>query len=690
MSGPPAQLKDIPHLTLCSHSRQPETLLPSFRQSSPDVMSRVQTGSEGAARSNFHPMVSRTLRSYTAHDGPAFAHRDGATLYKVLPEGEKDTDDDDDDEDGTGTPWSLNTADDETRKDHEGLLHGEHSSSFKSVPWGARAAKRRSSAFSKLLRGNKKRRGRRSLIFKAVVAASAVCACCLLGLIMFTSRDGANWRTVGGQRGDAAAVGDVDAAARFSLPGGYVRHHELEETARTTVFLFKTGYTVMFDRLPVQIMHSPPMPSSPLRKYYSDVEFTLDDVYVKNILQDISPRLQALPVFKTYYRLHSLIASGLPVPHGGEFWDLDALKIMPIHGDAYRAHRDFNWHVAADGDTFLFTENILRYLSAHDAAQLHYLGHRDSREINCSTARLFGDGKLFWAHGGSGYALSKGLLDHMLQDDPFRFNGGIDQTIAEEGAGDVILGRVIMDLTNGTIKGPNAGEHLFNPDPVRSLNFVQENWYLPVLSLHHLSNAEIYGLRLFEQDALNLLQRIFGPKGDMIRRCDIAHYILPSDLKGALEQYTRRPSASQHTLRLEHHRFAISHPVSFGPDWGKYLKKAYNPDLCIGLCEEVSDCPRNPLQDDVHPGARSLLLLNLCFIRTSQRKECFGWQWEKDKGCALQLDSWNLPLPVPEDSIESGIRIDRIAAFMAKNDCYDMRKRTFNDTLWMQRPSLLP
>ena len=213
----------------------------------------------------------------------------------------------------------------------------------------------------------------------------------------------------------------------------------------------------------------------------------------------------------------------MPVPKGGEQWDLDMYKIMPMHGDAYRKHPDFLWQLGIDGDTFLFIENMLRYLDSKDSGVLQYLGHIDSRDSNVVTASKYGEGKLFWAHGGSGYALSKFMLDRMLKANPWRFNdGSIDREMTEEGAGDVLLGRIVTDDTNGTFLGPNAGEGLFNPDQVRSLNFNNETWFLPVLSLHHLSNAEVYGLRQFEHRMLNALARKHGEEGDYIRRCDVA------------------------------------------------------------------------------------------------------------------------------------------------------------------------
>lgn len=309
-----------------------------------------------------------------------------------------------------------------------------------------------------------------------------------------------------------------------------------------TLAAVQTGHSVIFDRLPVHIMAGPPRARYPLHRYYSDAELDLGGVHVKDVLLDVSQKLRAQSVFDDYRALHKSLAAGLPIAHGQRHWDLDKYKIMPMHGDAYRAVPQAKWQVAIDADSFLFTENLLRYLASKDAGQHHYLGQSDSF--------TWGDRSRKWAHGGAGYAVSKRLLDDMLARDPWRFNYLIDDIVTEERGGDVILGTLIAKDTNGTIDGPNGGEKLFNRNQVRSLAFNENEWYLPVLSLHHLSNAEVYGLRTFEADMLNLLAKKLGPRGDYIRRCDIASESSTVPLpRGQRERETRLLTPPRHTFQ---------------------------------------------------------------------------------------------------------------------------------------------
>lgn len=71
----------------------------------------------------------------------------------------------------------------------------------------------------------------------------------------------------------------------FKLPGGYVRPARLETLARKTTVLLKTGTSVIFDRLPVQIMQTEnlPLPMFPVRHYYSDADMKIGEVEVKDI-----------------------------------------------------------------------------------------------------------------------------------------------------------------------------------------------------------------------------------------------------------------------------------------------------------------------------------------------------------------------------------------------------------------------
>lgn len=126
--------------------------------------------------------------------------------------------------------------------------------------------------------------------------------------------------------------------------------------------------------------------------------------------------------------------------------------------------------------------------------------------------------------------------------------------------------------------------------------------------------------------------------------------MMSNRLREALEKY-KQDFAADTTLILEHTSFAVSSAVAFAEDWAHYHKMPYNDVLCDKLCTD--------------------------------RPECFGWHFADEGGCNLNIKGWNVPIPEPEKNVRAGIRLDRIAAFLDENDCYNPTLRRSRDESWI-------
>ena len=56
-------------------------------------------------------------------------------------------------------------------------------------------------------------------------------------------------------------------------------------------------------------------------------------------------------------------------------WALDKFKFLPLHGDAYRTRPDAKWHVSIEDDTFVFWNQLLKWLKTQDHNALRMFGN---------------------------------------------------------------------------------------------------------------------------------------------------------------------------------------------------------------------------------------------------------------------------------------------------------------------------
>jgi hypothetical protein len=273
----------------------------------------------------------------------------------------------------------------------------------------------------------------------------------------------------------------------------------LNLTTSEILLIMKTGTTAMWKRLLIHFTTSLSPERIPPENVvlYSDSEDKIGDFQIIDVLANITETTKTHPDFDVYHQATEysrynvyLEAANLEGdnygPPGG--WVIDKYKFVPLIQHAGRNWPHVKWYVYMEDDTYLFLPNIIRYLSTFDWQQPHYLGH------------LGGRSGVVFAHGGSGFVLSRGAWGKSF---------GLNEAISEEYeeyasqhcCGDQILGHALNKY--GVRFGENGGDEKFtwgfNGVVHWKFPFSRWNWCWPLMSWHHVHNRDVARYYAFEQ-----------------------------------------------------------------------------------------------------------------------------------------------------------------------------------------------
>lgn len=257
------------------------------------------------------------------------------------------------------------------------------------------------------------------------------------------------------------------------------------------LLILKTGATVLWRRLPIHLTTtlSPNRIAPENVVLYSEVDAKIGNWTVLDILKQSPPARKGSPEFELYGSLRDwdetnyyIEQTGLPGddegPPGG--WRLDKYKFLPLIQHAGQNWPNVKWYLYTEDDTYMFLPNVLLYLSNFDHKENHWLGGLGEKL-----------GTTF-AHGGSGFALSRGAWEQSFGkggDLVKKYQSFVDTACC----GDYALGKVLNDY--GVKFGEDHGNIVkfwgFNGLPHWKIEFSRENWCLPVLTWHHAHNRDI-------------------------------------------------------------------------------------------------------------------------------------------------------------------------------------------------------
>ena len=320
------------------------------------------------------------------------------------------------------------------------------------------------------------------------------------------------------------------------------RGHRLEDDV---VLIRKAGAATAHKRLLVHILESPLSANHiPHQLYVADYPLRIaTNIHMFDATANMSARINAFPEFAHMRKeLHGLIQSAQSIDHTRDKeagWKLDKYKFLPMMAEAYRRFPHKKWYVLVEADTFLFWNNLIRWLAQTDKdhTQQLFFGHPSFVDFNGSDT--------MFAHGGSGFVLSRALMDATFGADP-EFEFKHDDRLFQTAYGDAWLARALYDTPAVTLNNQlSPSADAFRDGPPREQRFDSSTWCQPILTFHHVSpldNAHLYDFQRRIEQKLS--------RRDYIRFADIWDEFLPRFLKHAQRDALSPPDLNLSDIKL--------------------------------------------------------------------------------------------------------------------------------------------
>lgn len=292
----------------------------------------------------------------------------------------------------------------------------------------------------------------------------------------------------------------IPGKPRVSSSSSSSPHQQKGLTADDVVLMFKTGATVLWKRVPIHLATSlsPHRISPDNVLLYSDSPETIGSWEIIDVLENTTEKARNSETFQPYlqqedyesrqnYAEMSNVPGDAAGPPGG--WKLDKYKFLPIIQHAGLNKPDAKWYIFMEDDSYIFLPNLLPHLEKFDHHEPWYLG---------SLAWIHGD---YFAHGGSGFALSRGAWEKSFGKDP-RIVERFEKFTEAHGCGDHILGHVLKEygVQFGETTDDSRFRYGFNPEAHWSTWYEPANWCKPVYSWHHTHGKDVARFYNLEQE----------------------------------------------------------------------------------------------------------------------------------------------------------------------------------------------
>ncbi|SPO27003.1 uncharacterized protein UTRI_10466_B [Ustilago trichophora] len=429
---------------------------------------------------------------------------------------------------------------------------------------------------------------------------------------------------------------------------------DVDAVKRKTVIVLKTGASVLFDRLPVQLLQAqstldPQIHLTGQSHYlgpslfvYSDADIQLGPFSIHNALANVSTFVRNEPIFSSRYsKLQAVLSAGedLRASAFQEGWNLDKWKFLYMWEDAFRRNPDAEWYIGYEADTFVLWRSLFKYLATQDSGKEQIYG--------CGSILLMNN-ELF-ANGGCPYVISGSLMRATYGKDP-NFASKFDKSVKASCCGDAELSIALRKSATVPIRDLSPAGARFQGDRPREVLYSGDNWCEPVFSFHHLKTEEVQHLAQIERDLLSTKNR-----NTTILYSDIFDHILPQSLSKALLHLS---STNSSTTTEDANNKADLNTVELNPtqeDWEAFGSE--DKGVRKGRRHEDSrDCQKQCLDS----------------------KGCTSWFWIKvteqdpDGDCYLMHDAVKIGKTYEGTGLRtSGWIAKRIASFKAHHYCKD-------------------
>lgn len=204
------------------------------------------------------------------------------------------------------------------------------------------------------------------------------------------------------------------------------------------LLLIKTGASEAYSRLPTHLLTT----LKCLRGHFllfSDMSENLAGHAVHDSLETVIDTVkQSNADFEIYHRQKHCPIAHQQCNHaydvGVEGWNLDKYKNVHIAEKAFTMRPHYDWYFFVDADTYVSFPTLMEWLRTVDPNKPHYIGH-----VKYS-------GSFPFAHGGSGYIMSKAVMRSLFLD-----KSGVarkyDEPVQFNCCGDIMWSEIVLNET---------------------------------------------------------------------------------------------------------------------------------------------------------------------------------------------------------------------------------------------------
>jgi hypothetical protein len=242
---------------------------------------------------------------------------------------------------------------------------------------------------------------------------------------------------------------------------------------------------------------------------FSDLDEIIRDRAIIDILADLPEQYRVEnPDFDNYLAMQDLRRNGrLDIDKNAtaaiDGWRLDKYKFLPIVVRAWNMRPDRDFYVFYETDTYVFWDNMFRFLGTFDPDEPLYMGS--------PSPGMFDDKKgvkTWFANGGPGFVLSRGAIKKLLHREAGPTGRYIEQPVIlkwldmlrKDCCGDSVMGWTLWNISI-----PLSGYWpLFNPHSLHGIPYSEPYWCQPVLTLHKTAPSDMVDLWRWEQSQRKL------------------------------------------------------------------------------------------------------------------------------------------------------------------------------------------
>ncbi|KAF2220553.1 hypothetical protein BDZ85DRAFT_297997 [Elsinoe ampelina] len=343
----------------------------------------------------------------------------------------------------------------------------------------------------------------------------------------------------------------------------------------------KTGATELHAKLPAHLLTLSHCISPANLIIFSDAPDTFAGHTIHDALSNISSTHKTShPDFTHYRHLHLARQLRLPpasLPRAGSrSWDLDKWKFLPQTFATYAAApAHIEWFFFIEADTSVSWLNLLLWLATLDAKKARYIG----------AGRVVGD--ISFAHGGSGYILSRPAVEKLVRR---REEEGVDKYDARWEAettrhsmGDAILA---VALKEAGVELEGGGSFL-QSENLGGVELDEGKLCEPLVTMHHVDSALVSDLWALQGEWVGR----YGWGEKMLRR-EVVERLMLGVMRGRRRGWEngaekRRLVAEDVLMEEERGKDGLIDPA----EWkGAELEATEDEDGCERACEEWDEC----------------------------------------------------------------------------------------------------